>query len=178
MVQITKQFGMSLVICPFLEVNQRPQDVVGWQEFGKQLESIAANLVTKNLEFAWHNHDFEFKKLPTGETPMDIILDTAPSIKWEADIAWIVRAGVDPMISIKQHQSRIQAVHIKDIAKTGECLDEDGWADVGHGVMDWKMLLEVLSSSSTKYYIVEHDKPSDVARFAKRSIEYLNSLEG
>ena len=174
-VHIAKRFGMSLVVCPFLDVNRRPKDVVGWQEFGSQLETIASKFALQKLQFAWHNHDFEFKQLPTGETPMDLILDSAPSIKWEADIAWVVRANVDPMTSLNQYKSRIQAVHIKDIAKTNECVDEEGWADVGHGVMDWKMLLESLASS-TKYFIVEHDKPNDVARFAKRSIEYINSL--
>ena len=176
-VQISKRLGVSLVVCPFLDVNRRPNDSAGWCEFGKQLESIAKELSTHNLEFAWHNHDFEFKELPTGEIPMNLILDSAPSIKWEADIAWIVRADVDPVSSINQYQNQIEAVHIKDIAKTGECEDEDGWADVGHGTMDWNMLLKLLSSSNTKYFIVEHDKPSDVARFAKRSIEYLKSLE-
>ena len=177
-VQIAKRLGMSLVICPFLDVNRRPHDVIGWQELGKQLESIATNLAQHKLEFAWHNHDFEFKSLPTGEVPMDLILNSAPSIKWEADIAWIERAGVDPMRSINQYLERIQAVHIKDIAKTGECEDEDGWADVGHGVMDWKNILKSLATSTTKYFVVEHDKPSDVARFAKRSIEFINSVKG
>ena len=37
----------------------------------------------------------------------------------------------------RQHGNRIVAVHVKDIAKPGEGLDEDGWSDVGHGTIDW-----------------------------------------
>ena len=68
--------------------------------------------------------------------------------------------------------SRITAIHVKDIAPAGECVDEDGWADVGHGTLDWKSLIaSAKQKTKAKYFVAEHDKPNDAVRFARRSIE-------
>jgi sugar phosphate isomerase/epimerase len=66
---------------------------------------------------------------------------------------------------------RITAIHVKDIAPAGEKMDEDGWADVGTGTLDWKQLLaDAKSKTRAKYFVAEHDKPSDPIRFARQSI--------
>ncbi|MCV0429614.1 MAG: sugar phosphate isomerase/epimerase, partial [Roseibium sp.] len=75
------------------------------------------------------------------------------------------------MAWIERYGDRITAAHVKDIAPEGECLDEDGWADVGHGVMDWKGLMAALRNIGVDLFVLEHDKPSDFDRFATRSIE-------
>ena len=104
------------------------------------------------------------------------LLTHAPSIEWEADIAWIVRSGNDPVEWIDRYETRITAVHIKDIAPAGENHDEDGWADVGAGVVDWPNLLPRLADGS-RLLITEHDNPSDVLRFARKSVEWLKTQE-
>jgi sugar phosphate isomerase/epimerase len=128
------------------------------------------------LTFGWHNHDFEFATLAGGETPMQVLLDEAPQISWEADIAWIVRGGADPFDWIARHGKRLTAVHVKDIAPAGTAEAEDGWADVGHGTVDWTALLAALDAGSpARLYIMEHDNPADVARFASRSIAWVKT---
>ena len=64
---------------------------------------------------------------------------------------------------------------MKDIAPTGEKKDEDGWADVGEGTVDWKGLFAALSGTKARYFIAEHDNPSDFKRFAKRSLASIQS---
>ncbi|TIX36617.1 MAG: sugar phosphate isomerase/epimerase, partial [Mesorhizobium sp.] len=89
----------------------------------------------------------------------------------EMDVAWVVRGGADPLPWIEKHGKRISAVHVKDIAKPGEGLDEDGWSDVGHGTMDWAGLIKTLrAKSAAKYFVMEQDNPNDIERFARRSI--------
>ena len=62
---------------------------------------------------------------------------------------------------------RITAVHVKDIAPAGENADEDGWADVGQGTVDWKGLMAALKEQTkAKYFVMEHDNPKDDKRFA------------
>ena len=102
---------------------------------------------------------------------MSLILEHAPSVEWEADIAWIVRGGGDPMAWIADHGDRMTTAHVKDIAPDGECVDEDGWADVGHGTMDWAAITAALRGAGVDLFVMEHDKPSDAARFAKRSLD-------
>src|SRR5690606_34240898 len=92
-------------------------------------------------------------------------------LSWEADIAWIMRGGADPMEWIKRFPDRITAVHIKDVAAPGEKLDEDGWEDVGHGIVPWRAIWAELRNTPVRFLIMEHDNPSDEKRFAGRSIE-------
>ncbi len=175
--KIAKTLGMKVLICPYLVAEQRPADTAGWQAFGKRLAAVGDKAKQAGYDFAWHNHDFEFAALPDGTLPQKHILETAPDIGWEADIAWIVRGGADPVAWIEEYGSRIVAVHVKDIARSGEGLDEDGWSDVGHGTIDWKALTAVLRDRTpAKYFIMEQDNPNNFERFARRSLEAAKSF--
>lgn len=174
--EIANATGMKQIFCPHIGPELRPADAAGWREFGSRLEATGAPLRDAGLVFGWHNHDFEFNVQPDRSVPMEEILKGGPGLAWEADIAWIVRGGGDPMDWIARHGNRINAVHVKDIALDGHCVDEDGWEDVGHGTMDWKALLAALNNTPAKLYVVEHDNPNDHARFARRSIAAIRAL--
>lgn len=172
-----KALGVKLVACPYVMPDARPTDAKGWQAFGKRLGKIAQKVKAAGFDFAWHNHDFEFKLLPDGAAPMRHILDAAPELGWEMDVAWVIRGGNDPAAWIKAYGDRIVAAHVKDIAPAGKNAEEDGWADVGHGTVDWKGLYKLLRKhTKAKHFVMEHDKPADAARFAKRSIASANKF--
>ncbi len=167
---IAGTLGMKALYCPHLAQELRPSDAAGWTAFGERLERAGENVVKAGYLFGWHNHDFEFKALPGGEVPQQLIFDGGPSLKWEADIAWVIRGGADPIEWIDRLADRIAAVHVKDIAPAGENTDEDGWADVGHGTVDWKAIWKALKKTLATTFVMEHDNPSDHRRFASRSI--------
>ncbi len=171
-----RTLGISQVFCPFLQVEDRPTDEQGWIEIAHRLEAIGAKVKAAGMAFGWHNHEFELVALSDASIPMKTILDHAPSIDWEADIAWVVRGGGDPLEWIDQYGDRISSVHVKDIAAPGDCTDEDGWADVGHGVMDWSAIMRKLKNTKNELYIMEHDNPSDHQRFASRSFASFKNL--
>lgn len=169
--------GIELVVCPWLEEADRPADTDGWRVLGKRLAAIGDRAQAAGLSFAWHNHDFEFAGLPDGSVPMTHLLESAPDIGWEADIAWIIRGGSDPHALMERYANRLVACHVKDIAPAGTALDEDGWTDVGHGTVDWRRLIGMLrAKTATRYFIIEHDNPGDLERFARRSIETVKTL--
>src|SRR6218665_1905726 len=122
---IAKVLGVKAIYCPYLMPDQRPADAAGWFAFGKRLQEVGKPFVDAGLTFGWHNHDFEFKTLADGSTPQEQILAGGPDLKWEADIAWIVRGDADPFSWIESYGKRITAVHVKDIAPKGENTDED-----------------------------------------------------
>jgi sugar phosphate isomerase/epimerase len=174
---IAKTLGIKLLACPYLDEAKRPSTSKGWQDFGKRLGKIGKHATEAGFTFAWHNHDFEFRLLPDGSSPMRHILEAAPDIGWEMDVAWVIRGGTDPAAWISAYGSRIVAAHVKDIAKAGTNLDQDGWADVGQGTVDWKGLYKLLRSrSKARHFVMEHDNPADAARFAKRSIAAANKF--
>lgn len=173
--RIAGTLGIGTLICPHVAAELRPVDEAGWRGFAARLAAIHENCRRAGLRFAWHNHDFEFVPTASGAVPQRIMLDAAPEIGWEIDVAWVARGGADPFAWIDEYASRIVAAHVKDIARPGEKLDEDGWEDVGHGTLPWPELIGALRDKTpARVFVMEHDKPSDAARFARRSIEAAN----
>ncbi len=172
-----RTLGMERLFCPAPEDDLRVGgDAAAWVAYAKRLETACKRITDAGLRFGWHNHHWEFLRLPGGELAMDLILEHAPSIEWEADIAWVVRGGADPIVWINRHAGRITTAHVKDIAPEGEGDDEDGWADVGHGIMDWKAIMAALQAAGVDLFVMEHDKPNDATRFATLSIEAFASF--
>lgn len=169
---VAKTLGIERVLCPAPEDLWREgTDSANWISLAKRLNEAGKRINDAGFRFGWHNHHWEFMQLDSGEIPMDLLLDHAPEIEWEMDVAWVVRGGADPMKWIDAHAARISMAHVKDIAQDGKKTDEDGWADVGDGVMDWKLLIAALRNAGVDLFIMEHDNPSDWDRFATRSID-------
>jgi sugar phosphate isomerase/epimerase len=167
---IAGTLGIEAIYAPYLMPDQRPSDAQGWHDFGVRLEKAGKPFKNAGLDFGWHNHDFEFIALADGSLPMEQIFAGGPSLSWEADLAWVARGGADPFEWIKTFGPRITAVHVKDIAPAGENSDEGGWADVGHGTIDWAGLMQALKATAARHYVVEHDNPNDLDRVVTRSI--------
>jgi sugar phosphate isomerase/epimerase len=167
---IARTVGMSIVVAPYLMPEQRPKSAKGWKDLGKRLNAIASTYRNEGFGVAWHNHDFEFFKLKDGSTPQELIFDNAPQLDWEIDVAWVAKGKASPLKWIKDYGSIITVAHVKDIAPAGEKADEDGWADIGDGVLKWKDYFAALSKTRCMHWVLEHDKPSDDDRFLRRSI--------
>ena len=177
-IKVARAVGMAKVYCPHLMPADRPRDGAGWQAFGARLQKAGAPLVAAGLGFGWHNHDFEFVGCADGTVPMFQILTGGPALEWEMDVAWCVRGGSDPLAWIEAFKGRITAAHVKDIAPKGDNLAEDGWADVGHGTVDWAAIFAALKAAGVRCYVMEHDNPADDRRFATRSLAAGATFQG
>jgi len=164
--------GVKIIFCPAIGREQRSQEETGWVALGEKLAGLAEIYNKAGFGFGWHNHDFEFVPTPSGKLPMNLILDTAPTLQWEMDVAWLVKGKQAPFDWFQQYGDRITAIHVKDLALPGQNTDEDGWADVGYGELDWQQTYtEIKADTKAQYFVMEHDNPKDVDRFARRSIE-------
>jgi len=169
--RIAEKLGVKKIFCPYLAPQDRSADDSKWIELAETLGKLGEVFNTEGYGFGWHNHDFEFVATTDGHLPIDLILETAPNLEWEADVAWIVRGKADPVAWFDKYGKRITSVHVKDIAPAGENANEDGWADVGFGTLGWDNLIkEVMARTAAQYFVAEHDNPSDIERFASRSI--------
>jgi sugar phosphate isomerase/epimerase len=174
--RMARRMGMTTIVCPWLPPPDRPTDAAGWRSFGARLAEAGRPLQAEGFGWGWHNHDFEFRPLVTGELPHDLMMTAAPDMGWEIDVAWIVRGGADPLHYIARDGARILTAHVKDIAPAGEKADEDGWADVGTGTVPWAAAFAALKATGCAHYIMEHDNPSDHARFAAVSLQNARGL--
>jgi sugar phosphate isomerase/epimerase len=169
--KIADTVGISTVFCPAPPSADYREGTGDWKQLAADLGKIADAFKAAGRGFGYHNHHWEFVKLDGGKTPIELILEASPNMQWEMDLAWVVKAGEDPVAWMDRLGDRITAIHVKDIAPAGENVDEDGWADVGQGTLDWQKLLgDAKAKTKAQYYVMEHDKPSDAIRFAKRSI--------
>ena len=174
---IIDTLGTSRLFAPYLEEKDRPDSAEGWASLGRRLNAAGKKYAQRGITFGWHNHDFEFFRLPDGKFPLDILLEAAPEISWEADLAWIVRGKSDPIAYVNRYADRLSAIHVKDIAPAGENLDQDGWADLGAGTLDWSALLQACRNASDDLiFALEHDKPSDPVSYARRSAAAFRTL--
>lgn len=168
--KLARTFDLEQVIVPYLDEDQRPTDAAGYAALAKRLEAVGDRFRDVGITLAWHNHDFELLPLADGSIPLEVMFNEAASLAWEADLAWVIKGGGDPVDYLDKFGGRVTAVHVKDIAPEGENMDEDGWADLGDGVVDWRGLLSACRAlPQPMEYILEHDNPSDPMRYAKRS---------
>ncbi|WP_342359564.1 sugar phosphate isomerase/epimerase [Terrarubrum flagellatum] len=174
-VAICKNIGIETIFAPAPPMGEREGDEAHWRKIGKELAAIGKLVADEGLKFGWHNHHWEFAKTSGGRTYLDAMFEEAPEISWEADLAWIIRGGGDPVAELAKYKGRVIACHIKDIAPAGECVDEDGWADPGHGVMGWPALLAAMKDAGVSFFVAEHDKPNNVSRFARRARQTISS---
>lgn len=165
--EIARQLGLENIIVPYILPERRPTDCAEWAALGARLAKMSDWYGARGQRFAWHNHDFEFIALPDGSLPIEHVLGA--SLLWEADIAWIVRGKADPKHWVERYRGRVPLVHVKDIASEGQKADEDGWADVGAGVLPWRDLWAQCVSAGAEIMIAEHDNPNDFDRFARVS---------
>lgn len=174
--KIIETLGIKVAICPWLPPEGRSSKADGWKKLGEKLEKLAAIYNKAGIKFGYHNHDFEFARYD-GKFAMDHLLAAAPSVLAEVDVAWVVRGQADPARWLQENGQRIIAIHVKDIAPHGEAKDEGGWADAGTGVVPWAALLPFAQKvTKAEYFVAEHDNPSDVKRFATRSIAAIRAM--
>lgn len=174
--RIAEILEIERIYCPHIEAGERPVDAPGWRAFGARLEAAGAPLRAAGLGFGWHNHDFEFAPLPDGSLPMARLFEGGPLLEWEADLAWIVKGGADVQAWLEAEAGRLTAVHVKDIAPEGMAISEDGWADIGRGVLPWADWIPRLRAAGVQHFHAEHDNPSDDMRFARASLAALQGM--
>lgn len=170
-----RELGIRYLIVPAIPPEARPADADGWDRLGRELGEIQEALASENIPLGWHNHDFEFRPVAGGRYPLDLLFEAAPGLFWEADIGWMHVAGEDPLVWLEKYRDRAKAVHVKDVAAPGENKDEDGWATVGDGVIDWMRLLPAIEGTGADLLVLEHDNPADFEAFARRSRAAIQS---
>ena len=174
-VAFQKTLGNDTLIIPWISDANYSDSAESWQKLGERFNKIAQQVKAEGMTLLYHNHSFEFGEYD-GKLGLEHLLDSAPDLGLELDIGWCQEGGVDPLPLLEKYAGRVRRVHVKDRAPEGENVDQDGWADVGHGVIDWPPLLKAARDAGAEWFVVEHDTPADPVRTIKRSFDYLETL--
>lgn len=172
-VAFNRAIGNTTLVVPYLDEKDRPTDAAGWTALGQELGRISTQVRAKGMHLAYHNHDFELVDF-NGKTGLELLFAAAgPDLQTELDLAWVARAGYDPVVMLGKFEGRLFAVHAKDNAPEGQAKDEGGFAAVGQGVLDWRAILPAAAGAGVQWYIVEHDHPRDPAKVIQTGADYL-----
>ncbi|HEY0791260.1 MAG TPA: sugar phosphate isomerase/epimerase [Chthoniobacterales bacterium] len=178
-VQACHTLGFDQLFMPAVLPEQRQSDAPFWCALGCELGQLAERLRDQGITFGYHNHHWELVPKQGTKTALELIFEAAGGspLTWQVDIAWLVRGHVDPKGWMERYRHRIVSAHVKDIAPPGQNEDQDGWADVGAGVLDWRDLWQAARAAGARWMVVEHDKPADPAGTARVSYAFINRME-
>jgi sugar phosphate isomerase/epimerase len=165
--------GHHYVVIPWIPAEQRT-GVDGYKKIAANFNRVAEEARAAGLQFAYHNHDFEFAPVG-GQLPYDVLLaETDPKlVQMEMDLYWITKGGQDPLAYFARWPGRFAAVHVKDSAGP----PEHRMVDVGAGTIDFKKIFAHRAQAGIQHYFVEHDEPADAFASIRASCAYLKQLE-
>lgn len=67
-----------------------------------------------NLQYVYHNHDFEFAEQDGGAVGYDLLLRYTGLVQFEIDCGWMVLGGRDPRDYFARYPGRFPMIHVKD----------------------------------------------------------------
>lgn len=169
------EIGVKFIAIPYLTEEDRP----GGPKFEKNVEffgEIAKACKAHGILTLYHNHDFEFFKMPNGQYALDYIYSSIPAdlLQTEIDTCWVKVAGEDPAAYIKKYTGRSPVVHLKDFYKEGrpanlykligtDVKEEEShgvfeFRPVGSGMQDFPSILEASVEAGAQWVVVEQDQ--------------------
>ena len=168
-----KTIGHEYIVMPWIP-QERRKTLDDWKNFAQVFNHAAQMAHDAGIQFAYHNHDFEFPKMD-GQIPYDVLLqNTDPKlVQLEIDLYWITKAGQDPLAYFSRWPGRVPLVHVKDSAGP----PEHKMVDVGQGKIEWKRIFAKREQAGIKHFFVEHDQPPQPFDDIAASYKYLSQLE-
>ncbi|WP_169794053.1 sugar phosphate isomerase/epimerase family protein [Alicyclobacillus acidiphilus] len=123
-------------------------------EKAAKLNQLGERFRQRDVTFLYHNHNWEFEQFD-GEYVLDILMrETDPSlVQTELDTYWIARGGADPIEYLRKFAGRAPLLHIKDM----EAGDEQAFAEIGEGVLDFVEIANAAEQAGVQWMIVEQD---------------------
>lgn len=159
-IRTAQELGAGWLVVPWLGAEDYAG---GWDKVAQRLERIAERALASGMQFAYHNHDFEFVN-----EGFATLWDTATeTLEAEIDLYWVHVAGHDPSQWLRALAGRVPLAHFKD--------GKDGaFTPVGEGTLPWAEIVESAKLAGVQYAIVELDEcPRDPLECIDSSFQFL-----
>lgn len=168
--------GMKYLICPYLGPQKSIDDFKKAAETFNKCGEICNQ---HDLKFAYHNHDYSFKKID-GESPIDVMLANTDvdKVYFELDIYWAVTAGINPTDYFTKYKNRFTLCHVKDRMKNAVVTDANSSCVLGEGIIDYAPILKSAKANGMEYFIVEQERYDGTTPLisAQKDAAYMKKL--
>lgn len=192
-----KTIGCEYIAIPYVTSERRPGGEL-YMQMIEEIRTIGQKVKDAGLILLYHNHDFEFEKLPDGQIGLDYMYENIPAdlLQTELDQCWVKYAGYEPVEYLHKYNGRSPVVHLKDFYIEGQ-QDGDPYAliglnekekrantgfefrPLGNGIQDIPAIIAAAKEAGSKWFVVEQDQPSmgkNPLECAQMSIEYIKGL--
>lgn len=147
-VEFQHAMGNSHIILPYYKMTTLAETKAAVET----IAALAEAYRKEGFEFAYHNHDFEFKPVADApDRPIDL-LRTIDGLKFQPDVYWIRYAGCDPVEFIRDNPGRILSIHLKEYAPDGSNIE------FGNGILPWQQIMAEAEKAGTKLGILEQEE--------------------
>jgi sugar phosphate isomerase/epimerase len=162
--------GHRYLVVPWLTEEQR-DSLDKYRHLADVMNDFGARCHQAGLQLAYHNHDFEFVPLD-GTVPYDLLLERCDPerVRFELDLFWAVKAGVDPAALLEASPGRYPLCHVKDMDSAGAMVP------VGEGDIDFPALFRAGVTGGLKHFFVEHDNPADAIESIRTGFASVSAM--
>jgi len=166
--------GVHYVVFAYLPAEER-KSLDNYKAIAEKFNRFGEICNETGLQFAYHNHDFEFINFD-GTLPYDLLLNETDEnlVKMQIDTYWIIKAGYDPVDYFEKYPGRFELWHLKDM----EDSEEKSFVEVGHGTIDFRRIFQYNETAGMKLFFVEQDTCKRLPlESIKMSYDYLNNAD-
>ena len=157
-----------------------PMTADDFKHTAARMNEVGKAAKAAGLQYAYHNHNFEFQKMPDGSPAYDLLVkETDPElVKFEIDCGWMVVAGADPVKYFRDYPGRFRMLHIKDFKPvtrpTTDLMGKDRpqGADLGTGFIDYKPIFAAAKAAGIEHVFAEQEAPYTVSQMESAKLDY------
>lgn len=157
----------------------------GFRRLADHMNDLGTKAKAAGLQYAYHNHNYEFEKLPDGRYGYDVLLAQTDHalVKFEIDCGWMSVAGANPVTYFRTYPGRFRMVHVKDFkphAPTADLVGENRpeGVELGHGFINYTNFYKAAKAAGVEHAFAEQEAPYSRSQLdsAAVSYRYLQSL--
>jgi sugar phosphate isomerase/epimerase len=158
-----KAAGMKYIVTPAIFASNMKELETICQYFNE----IGRRCKAAGIQYGYHNHDFEFKKIEDKAVMLDYMLEnTDPELVFfQMDVYWVVMGKMSPVDYFNKYPGRWKLLHIKDKREIGQS-----------GMVGFDAIFNNAKTAGVEQIVVEVEEYSmPVMESIGKSIEYLKA---
>ncbi|MCS7070727.1 MAG: sugar phosphate isomerase/epimerase, partial [Anaerolinea sp.] len=163
------ELGTKRIVCAYIP----PEEFSSVDSIKRICETLnEADLIARSngLELLYHNHWWEYQRLPEGGEYAYVVMHEhlSPTIHYEIDAYWVRVGGASVPQVLHDLGDRVALLHVKD----GPGSPEQAMLPVGDGIMNYHEIIP--TAAAAQWLIVELDRcDSDMLEAIRKSARYL-----
>jgi sugar phosphate isomerase/epimerase len=146
----------------------------GFKRLAAKMNDVGTKAKAAGLQYAYHNHDLEFQKMPDGSYGYDVLLKETDHdlVKFEIDCGWMVVGGASPVEYMKKHPGRFRMIHVKDFKAMPQGGKRRQGSELGAGFIDYKPIFAEGRLAGIQHAFAEQEGPYTKPEMESAKIDY------